>query len=107
MSAAHSRNSLGMECAALTQREKCIGEFERPVTALMPILSCHIDASRDLAETNITQLTKCFSRLFVQSQSIIEATASVDADEEGAELPVPTWPGVDMGGRYNGRCNKN
>jgi methyl-accepting chemotaxis protein len=69
--------------ARLAQREAYIGELERLFIDLLPILARHVEASRELAETNITGLTDRFSRLVGNLQAVIETTGGDGTGEAG------------------------
>ena len=60
----------------LEQRETYIGELERLLTELLPILARHVDASKDLAETNITSMTDRFAQMIDNLREVIERTES-------------------------------
>jgi len=60
----------------IAEKEAYIGELERLIVELAPILSRHITSSRSLAETNITALSERFSNLSMQLQQVIQASDS-------------------------------
>jgi len=69
----------------LRQRDAYIEELERILTELLPILSRHVDASRVLAETNITSLTHRFAQMIDKLHAVIDGTESHAAHERGTD----------------------
>ncbi len=60
----------------ISNKEEYIRELERLIVELFPILSRHVESSRQLAETNISSLTDRFSRLSAELQQVVETSRS-------------------------------
>jgi methyl-accepting chemotaxis protein len=69
--------------AELSRREDYIQELERLGLELSPILYRQVDASRNLAETNITALSNRFSELVGELQQVVEASKESGVERGG------------------------
>jgi methyl-accepting chemotaxis protein len=69
--------------SVVSQRETYIGELERLIVELLPILARHVESSRSLAETNIMSLTERFSLLVDNLQAVVERTAETTPEYSG------------------------
>ncbi len=68
---------------AVSNKEEYIRELERLIVELFPILSRHVESSRQLAETNIGSLTDRFSRLSTELQQVVETSRSNGSADGG------------------------
>ncbi len=69
--------------SGMARKEEYIHELERLGIELSPILSRHVESSRDLAESNITSLSERFSGLAVRLQQVIEASRASGMERGG------------------------
>lgn len=68
----------------INQLNEYIQELERVPLELFPILSRHIESTRELTEQSITNLTQRFSDLVVQLNQVVDASKHSESEDEGS-----------------------